>query len=468
MPSDRADAHGAQVAAASGVPQRVVDRGGDAGGGGAVGTGTLVVTVAGRGPRRGLQATDDGRRGVCVLAVLLLPEVHTRLRQTALRVEEPKEEVGGPPGRRPEVGVQVTVPELLPRRLGGEEDHACLVELMETPRWRELPRRPVTMEPQALRRLDPNEPAQRRRRLLAATGGEQAEDDVREVARPHEAVAAGLDESLVHLRRGHDPARLAVGQLVEDEHGPPCESRQLRVGVDGRRNVREDRRVGRTATRDDAPWRRRVSARSCERLERRGSEGEDDVDDVLPGLEQPLQRAEVRNGVGYVVVRPDGRRCGRRVGRDGERHGAAVEDHGTSVRVDVTTRLEVAAREARRAEDNDVAGWSRDLANEHRLERIDGVDDLYRAGCRVHGGAEHGDVVRHPRLTPRTRVLVEPGDRVPGPESETQLGYVTPPVHVRPEQALHLAARRQRDQQRAVAQHSGREVLRSPPCRVRP
>ena len=181
---------------------------------------------------------------------------------------------------------------------------------------------------------------------------------------------------------------------------------------------------------------------------------------VVPGLEPALQRAEVRNASG-VVARRDGRRCdhGRRSRWRAPRRDGGRRWHTTPGR----RRRPVEPSPPRRAAQKTRASpaGAVDLANEHRLERIDGARRLHRA--RAVSTVVRSTECRPPPTTDAialpsssSQEIVSPaGLSSPRRNSDT----LTPPVHVRPEQALHLAARRQRHQQRAVAQHRGREVL---------
>ena len=175
--------------------------------------------------RRGRDEAAVGRgRAVRVLAVRLLPEVDARQREARLLVHEAAEEVRGRASGGPQLAVERRISKLAPRGLVREDDHPGLVELVEAPARRQRAVRPVALEPEPLRRLLAREPAKRGHREIAAAGGEEAEHDVAQVARPDEAVATRLLEGRIELGRRDRRARLPVGELLEHEQGARVES----------------------------------------------------------------------------------------------------------------------------------------------------------------------------------------------------------------------------------------------------
>ena len=226
-----------------------------------------------------------------------------------------------------------------------------LVELVEAPARRERAVGPVALKPEALRRLLAREPAQRGDGEVAATGGEEAEDDVPEVARPDEPVAAGLLEARVELGRRDRRARLAVGELLEDEQRARVE---VADGVVARRRPRERDRlavVRRALGDEDVERDGRRAPEPRDRLVRGGAERDEDASLLdEPAGDEPVDGSAVDDDVvrRLAPVRLAQRR--RRVlrdQRDGERDAAEVEDERARARVDVAGAAPLVAVEAR-------------------------------------------------------------------------------------------------------------------------
>ena len=438
------------------APEMLLDRRAHALGGQAV-----ALRERGLVPRRHRRRSDEpavGRgRAVRVLPVRLLPEVDARQRKAGLVVHEAAEEVGRRARRGPELAVERGIAELAPRRLVGEHDHPGLVELVESPARRERAVRPVALEPQALRRLLAREPAQRGDGEVAAARREEAEDDVAEIARPDEAVAARLLEARVELGRRDGRARLAVRQLLEDEERARV---QVADGVLALRLAARARSPrGRTPRARPRARRARPLAgrrRPCDRLVRRGPERDEDAclaDDAA--RDEPVDRRAVDDDVvgGLAPVRlAQRRRRVRRDERDRERDVAEVEDERSGARIDVAgaapvvaveARCDRARRAARRGRAN--AADEHGLGGRHEVGHLDGR----RRGDPPSCGARMPVVVR---LRPRTRRLVEPVRLAVALEPEAELAEMLAVVDVRPEEPLDLSPPADRDEEGAVAE----------------
>ena len=257
---------------------------------------------------------------------------------------------------------------------------------METPARRERAVGPVALEPEALGRLLARQPAQGGNGQIAAARGEEAENDVPEIARPDEPVAAGLLEGRVELRRGDRRTRLAVGQLFEDEEGA---SVQLAHGALFRGWSSERDRlavVGHSLRREHVEADRCRPPKPRDRLVRRRAEGDEEERFVRKVARESAfhRRAVDDDVVGRLetVRLLQRRRCIDCDELDGKSDVAQVEDEGARAWIDVARAAPVVPVEAGRDPNDQPLGRGRaDASSDDRLRRCHEVGDLHGGAC---------------------------------------------------------------------------------------
>ena len=191
-------------------------------------------------------------------------------------------------------------------------------------------------------------------------------------------------------------------------------------------------------------------------------------DAVVHSLEPAPDGCDVRDVVERAVRGSDVRPGDHAVRDERQRGVAAVEDERPRGRVDEGAGDACVAAEARRARDDQRSGSSLHAPHEHRLVRVDGVLDDDGAFRRRDRRPQDGDLGGSPLLAPLARLLVEPALPRRAGDGEAKLGDVVRAVHVRPDQPFDLSARRERREERTVAEHRGREVLEPTARRVWP
>ena len=337
---------------------------------------------------------------------------------------------------------------------------------MKAPARRERAVGPVALQPETLRCLLARQPPQRGDGEITAPGSEEAEHDIPEVARPHEAVAARLLEARVELGRRDRRARLAVRQLLENEERARV---KLAHGCVARRRPRERDSlavVGGAFGDEDVERDCRRTPQPRDRLVRSRSEGEEDAGLLdEPARNEPVDRSAVDDHVvrGLASVRlAQSRRRVRRDERDGERHVTQVEDERAGAWIDVARAASLVAVEARCDVHHDALGArGADAPDEHRLGRRHEVDHLDGRSLEIGRRPKHGRAALV-RLRPRARRLVEPVDLAVAIEAEAKLAEMLAVIDVRPEEPLDLTPLAESREQRAVAEDR-RGTERVPP-----
>ena len=266
---------------------------------------------------------------------------------------------------------------------------------MKAPARRERAVGPIALQPEALRRLLARQPPQRGDGEIAASGREEAEHDVPEVTRPHEAVDARLHEARIELGCRDRRARLAVRQLLENEERPGVE---IADGFVSRRLPRQRDRLAvvRGAFADEDVERDgRRTPQPGDRLVRSRSERDEDAGLVdEPARNEPVDRSAVGDHIvrGLASVRlAQSRRRVRRDERDGQRDVTQIEDERAGARVDVAGTASLVAVEARSDVHHEALGArGTDAADEHRLGRRHEVGHLDGRSVEVGRRPEHG------------------------------------------------------------------------------
>ena len=303
--------------------------------------------------------------------------------------------------------------QLVPGGVEREQDGPGLVDLVQAPGAGERPARVLPLEPEAFGRLRRDEPAETGAGEVLPPAGQEAEDREREVARPDESVAAGLDEVRIHLRGGDHAAGVPVGDEVEDEQRAPVDGLEP---VGGRRECGTDplavvaeplleQRLEAGCERVVEPGERLVGSRPEREHDRRlvafAGKRRFDVAVGDGAAVEPAVLEVLEHGVGLAA---DGAAAGelvRPVERDRDHSAAPVDDERVAVKVGVD-RLAVRrlVEPGAQVDRQPVRAPSPEPAREQGLPGADDVGDLRVEAAPGGAGAQHGRVV-HVLLPPR-------------------------------------------------------------------
>ena len=465
------DVHGASVPAERRVPQDVVDRGGDAVGRGGVRVRARVLAVPCRGAGGGAQAADDRGGGVRVLAVLLLPEVDARHAAGPTRSRRPRRGSRRPAGRARGA----------PRR---------------APHRRAPPRPPPSRTGRHRSRRAGGVPRTARAHRSSSGGGATGP--------PASGRARASEARPPPARRGPRRAargRRTSGRAARRSRSPrtrrtarPSPARRRSRRSPGRsscsRTSTERRRSGSSRGSDEAGVRTRATAAAsasrrraaadsgmpaCRRARASASNGDDPKHTTT--CTSPACSTSSRPRTGPTCATSSG-------GPSAGSTPASVTARSVAIASAMSRRWKTTARDAgsTKAPVNDVSpprrgaqvttsapggprraarGRARRGRPRPRRDRAPGVvvtvvrstDDSPAHACAQERASSSSQAAS--ASPPRT-------------DAEAKLDDGVRPVDVRPEESLHLAPRRERHEQRSVADHGRREVLEPAPRRVGP